>query len=169
MTRSTLTATAAAALFLALGPTAAPAADGPRPPPKVEVAPDGEPTVVHEGKASHYGERFHGRPTASGERFDQNRRTAASRDLPLGTTATVTNPENGREVEVRVNDRGPYVRGRVIDLSKKAAEDLEIVDDGVADVRVEQKPSEQPDAEARAKVEEKAEELAKKGGPRRTD
>lgn len=158
MTTSMLKAAVATAI-ITLG-TATVGAEEPRPQPKVETAPDGEATVVQEGKASFYGDRFHGRATANGERFDQNRPTAASRDLPLGTTATVTNPENGREIEVRVNDRGPYVGGRVIDLSRKAAEDLEIVDEGVAEVRIEQKPSEQPDAKAREKVEEKAEELA---------
>jgi rare lipoprotein A len=167
MTTSILRAAAVTAI-ITLG-TAAAGAEEARPPPKVETAPDGETTVVQEGKASFYGDRFHGRPTASGERFDQNRPTAASRDLPLGTTATVTNPENGRETEVRVNDRGPYVGGRVIDLSRKAAEDLEIVGDGVADVRIEQKPSAQPDAEAREKVEEKAEDLAEPGQRSRGD
>lgn len=88
---------------------------------------------------------------------------------PEGRRRVGDDPENGRETEVRVNDRGPYVEGRVIDLSRKAAEDLEIVDEGVADVRIEQKPSGQPDAEAREKVEEKAEGLARPGPRSSTD
>ncbi|AWK86447.1 septal ring lytic transglycosylase RlpA family protein [Azospirillum thermophilum] len=122
---------------------------------KVERA-NGEPVIVHQGKASFYGGKFHGRKTASGERMNQNKRTAASRVLPLGTKATVTNQENGKSVEVIVNDRGPYVGGRVIDLSRKAAHDLGMVEDGVVPVRVEAKPSEQPTEEVKEKVEAKA-------------
>lgn len=122
---------------------------------KVERA-NGEPVIVHQGKASFYGGKFHGRKTASGERMNQNKRTAASRVLPLGTKATVTNQENGKSVDVIVNDRGPYVDGRVIDLSRKAAHDLDMVEDGVAPVRVEAKPSEQPTEEVKEKVEAKA-------------
>jgi rare lipoprotein A len=126
------------------------------PPPKVEIAPNGEPVVVHEGEASYYGGAFQGKKTATGEKFDQNKPTAASTELPLGTKATVINKENGRQVDVTVNDRGPYVDGRVIDLSKGAARKLGIIHDGVADVRVEAKPSEQPTEVAKGKVEEKA-------------
>jgi rare lipoprotein A len=79
---------------------------------------------VQEGKASWYGSGFHGRKTASGERFNPHRLTAAHRRLPLGTKAKVTNLHNGRTVEVEITDRGPYVRGRIIDLSKAAAERL---------------------------------------------
>ena len=136
-------------------------ADGTKPPPpRVEAGTDGEPTVVHEGEASFYGDRFHGRPTATGERFDENKPTAASRELPLGTKATVINQENGRSVDVIINDRGPYAKGRVIDLSKEAARRLDMIEEGTAEVRIEVKPSEQPTEKARAKVEEKAEELA---------
>lgn len=73
------------------------------------------------GMASWYGPGFHGRQTASGERFNQNALTAAHRSLPFGTRVRVTNARNGRSVVVRINDRGPHVRGRVIDLSRKAA------------------------------------------------
>lgn len=73
------------------------------------------------GKASWYGPGFHGKPTASGQRFNQNQLTAAHRSLPLGTRAKVTNLQNGRAVEVTINDRGPFIRGRIIDLSRAAA------------------------------------------------
>ena len=131
------------------------------PPVAVERTENGEPVIVHEGEASFYGGEFHGKPTASGERFDQNKPTAASRELPLGTKATVTNQENGKSIEVIVNDRGPYVDGRVIDLSKKAARDLGIIDAGIAPVRVEAKPSDQPSDKAKEKIEGKAEEVDK--------
>jgi rare lipoprotein A (peptidoglycan hydrolase) len=89
------------------------------------------------GRASWYGPGFQGRETASGEVFDQNRLTAAHRRLPLGTRITVTNLENGKSVRVAVNDRGPYVHGRVLDLSKAAARRLGMVTDGVVRVRIE--------------------------------
>ena len=76
------------------------------------------------GTASWYGEPHHGRPTASGETFDKARLTAAHRTFPFGTRVAVTNLDNGRAVEVRVNDRGPFVRGRVIDVSPAAARAL---------------------------------------------
>ncbi|GIW45582.1 MAG: lipoprotein, RlpA family [Candidatus Binatia bacterium] len=90
-----------------------------------------------QGVASWYGPRFHGNPTASGEVFDQYDLTAAHPTLPLGTRVLVTNLENGRQVEVRVNDRGPFVRGRVIDLSYAAARALGMTRPGTAQVRVE--------------------------------
>lgn len=155
---------------LALPPALADEPDAP--PPKVEVAPDGQPVVVHEGEASFYGPGFHGKKTATGEIFDQNKPTAASRELPLGTKATVTNQENGKQVEVTINDRGPYVDGRVIDLSKGAARKLDMIEDGVADVRVEAKPAEQPTEKAKDKVEEKAADIAQRTGaplPGQTD
>jgi rare lipoprotein A len=89
------------------------------------------------GIASWYGGRHQGRMTASGQIFDQNRLTAAHRTLPLDTKARVTNLENGRSVEVTVNDRGPYVRGRVIDLSARAARELGMARRGLALVRIE--------------------------------
>ncbi|MCW2236055.1 septal ring lytic transglycosylase RlpA family protein [Azospirillum canadense] len=131
------------------------------PPVAVERTENGEPVIVHEGEASFYGSDFHGKKTASGTPFDQNKPTAASRELPLGTKATVTNQENGKKVEVIVNDRGPYVDGRVIDLSKNAAKKLDMIDDGVAPVRVEAKPSEQPTEAVKEKVEAKAEKADK--------
>lgn len=89
------------------------------------------------GVASWYGGRHNGRLTASGERFDESKLTAAHRSLPLATTARVTNLENGRTIEVKVNDRGPYVDGRVIDLSTRAAQELGMTKEGLALVRIE--------------------------------
>jgi rare lipoprotein A len=79
-------------------------------------------TAAHKasGKASFYADKYHGRKTASGERFDQQAMTAAHRTLPFGTKVKVTNIRNGKSVIVRINDRGPFVRGRIIDLSRAA-------------------------------------------------
>jgi rare lipoprotein A len=88
------------------------------------------------GIASWYGEFHHGLTTASGEIFDMTQLTAAHRTLPLGTRVQVTNLENGRTVRVRVNDRGPYFEGRVVDLSRAAASALDMVERGVAPVLV---------------------------------
>ncbi|HEV7367868.1 septal ring lytic transglycosylase RlpA family protein [Arenibaculum sp.] len=96
---------------------------------------------VETGTASWYGPGFEGRPTASGEPMRQNRLTAAHPSLPLDTTAKVTNLENGQSVEVKINDRGPFVEGRVIDLSRAAAERLDMTEDGTAPVRVEAEPA----------------------------
>jgi len=101
----------------------------PRPPPC-------PPPFTQQGRASFYGDAHHGQTTASGDEFDKSGMTAAHRTLPLGTTARVTNLENGRSVEVRVNDRGPFVSGRVIDLSPKAAKRLHMTNDGVVPVRL---------------------------------
>lgn len=92
---------------------------------------------VEVGVASWYGQEFHGRPTSSREVFDMNDMTAAHRTLPFGTHVMVTNLENDRSVVVRINDRGPFVRGRVIDLSYAAARVLGVVGPGTARVRVE--------------------------------
>jgi len=86
--------------------------------------------------ASWYGAWHHGRPTASGEPFDMTALTAAHRWLPLGACVEVINLGNGRRVSVRVNDRGPYVPGRSIDLSRRAAQELGMVDEGLARVRI---------------------------------
>jgi Lytic transglycolase len=87
-------------------------------------------------RASWYGARFRDRKTASGERFDPNRMTAASKTLPMGSVVHVTNLENGRSVTVRINDRGPYVRGRSLDLSRRAARAIGLTKKGVARVKV---------------------------------
>jgi rare lipoprotein A len=89
------------------------------------------------GMASYYGKKFHGRKTANGERFDMNKLTAAHRSYPFGTVLQVTNLRNNKQVKVRVNDRGPYVGSRVIDLSKQAAKELGFVSSGVTKVKIE--------------------------------
>lgn len=114
-----------------------------------EPAPEPEPAPEHEhepapapqsasdawsGVASWYGPNFHGRTTANGETFDQWAMTAAHKTLPFGTVLRVTNPSNGRSVEVRINDRGPFIAGRSIDLSRAAAEAIGI--GGVAPVEL---------------------------------
>ncbi|MBD3370123.1 septal ring lytic transglycosylase RlpA family protein [Candidatus Fermentibacteria bacterium] len=86
------------------------------------------------GVASYYGEAFHGRKTANGEVFDMHALTCAHRTLPFGTMVEVTNLDNGNRVTVRVNDRGPYVSGRIIDLTVKAARELGMIDSGIAKV-----------------------------------
>lgn len=89
---------------------------------------------IGSGVASFYGRRFHGRRTASGERFDMNAMTAAHKTLPFGTRVLVTNPRNGKSVVVRINDRGPFIRGRHIDLSRAAAKEIGMVSRGHAKV-----------------------------------
>ena len=89
------------------------------------------------GTASWYGPGFHGRRTASGEKFNQNALTAAHRSLPFGTKVRVTNMRNGRSVIVRINDRGPFSGGRIIDLSRGAARAIGMVSSGTAPVRLE--------------------------------
>ena len=88
------------------------------------------------GIASYYGKKFHGRRTASGERFNMHELTAAHRTLPFGTVVRVKNLNNGREVRVRINDRGPFKKGRIIDLSRAAAKKLNMIEAGVAPVRI---------------------------------
>jgi rare lipoprotein A len=119
------------------------------PPPPMVVEPTPEPTpgtvpqvvtvppaVTMTGRASWYGEPHHGRLTASGEAFDMNALTAAHRSLPFGTRLRVVNLDNDREVEVRVNDRGPSIPGRVLDLSYAAARALGAVGTGVIPIRM---------------------------------
>lgn len=90
------------------------------------------------GKASYYGKRFHGRKTASGERFDMHAMTAAHRTLPFGTKVRVTNTTNGKSVDVRINDRGPFGDGsRIIDVSQGAAARLDMIRAGIATVTLE--------------------------------
>lgn len=88
------------------------------------------------GTASYYGARHHGKRTASGEPFDQNGLTAAHRELPFGTRVQVTNLGNGKSAVVRINDRGPHTRGRLIDLSRAAAQQLDMLRSGTAKVRI---------------------------------
>ncbi len=93
--------------------------------------------MVEYGIASWYGKKFHGNPTASGEIYDMYQLTAAHKTLPLGTYVMVTNLENNRSVEVKINDRGPFIKGRIIDLSYAGARSLNMVEEGTARVRVE--------------------------------
>ncbi|BAV07520.1 rare lipoprotein A precursor [Filimonas lacunae] len=92
--------------------------------------------VKEKGKASYYGNEFDGRKTASGEIFRQSKLTAAHRTLPFGTMVTVKNLANGKSVTVRINDRGPYAKGRLIDLSKSAAQAIDMVRQGVGNVEI---------------------------------
>jgi rare lipoprotein A len=95
-----------------------------------------EPKVVERGVASWYGPKFNGRATASGERYDMYAMTAAHPSLPFGTVLDVRNLDNGKTCRVRVNDRGPFVRGRIVDLSLAAAREIEMVGPGTARVEL---------------------------------
>ena len=97
--------------------------------------------MIGQGEASYYGNELAGNRTASGERFNPNGLTAAHRTLPLGTRLKVTNVANGRSVIVRVNDRGPFVRSRLIDVSLGAAREIQMVRSGKAQVRLEIVPT----------------------------
>ena len=90
-----------------------------------------------DGQASYYGDPYHGRRTANGETFDKNKMTAAHRTLAFGTWVRVENQQNGKSVDVRINDRGPFVAGRIIDLSEGAARKIEMIRAGVVPVRLE--------------------------------
>jgi rare lipoprotein A len=92
---------------------------------------------VQTGKASFYADKFEGSPTASGEKYKHSKLTAAHKSLPFGTKVRVTNLANNETVEVIVNDRGPYVENRIVDLSKSAAEKLGFVNQGLAEVKLE--------------------------------
>lgn len=96
-------------------------------------APGVEAPLYEQGRASYYSDRLAGRATAAGERYDPRAYTAAHRSLPFGSIVDVARPD-GRHVRVRINDRGPFARGRIIDLSRRAAADLGLVREGVADV-----------------------------------
>ncbi len=91
-----------------------------------------------EMKASWYGPKFHGKSTANGEIYDQTAFTAAHKNLKFGTLLRLTNLKNGKSVVVRINDRGPYIHGRDLDLSKAAAESLEMMNPGVIKIKVEE-------------------------------
>ena len=123
-----LTVSGCATHVTPLAPPPAPITYAPhKPPPK---------PPVHVVKASWYGTKFAGRPTTSGERFDPNRLTAASKTLPLGSVIKVENPKNGRSVTVLINDCGPLVRGRSLDLSRGAAQRIGLTQQGVARVKL---------------------------------
>ena len=121
----------------------------PPPPPvmpqaKEEVPKPEGPKVEQVGEASWYGPAQNGKETASGETFDQNALTAAHPTLPLGTKAVVTNLETGKSVEVTINDRGPYVKGRKIDLSRAAAQRIGMTKKGVTRVKIAAAPPAKP-------------------------
>ena len=94
------------------------------------------PGTCEHGQASWYGGHFHGRDTASGETYDKEALTAAHPRLPFGTMVRVTNQKNGWSVNVRINDRGPFAKGRIIDVSEAAARQLGMIGDGVVPVSV---------------------------------
>ena len=100
------------------------------------VTPDEETVHLETGIASFYSDRFQGSPTASGELFDQQALTAAHPSLPLGTKVLVERADTGQTVEVLINDRGPFIEGRIIDLSKRAARELGMLRRGLAPVLV---------------------------------
>ena len=106
-------------------------------PPAPEPAPAAEGQSLGQGVASFYGAKFHGRRTASGERFDMHALTAAHRSLPFGSEVRVTDPRSGRSVTVRINDRGPFSRHRMIDLSRAAAQEIGLVSRGHGTVELE--------------------------------
>jgi len=105
-------------------------------PPDADVDADPVERLLGEGMASYYGAELAGRRTASGERFNPGELTAAHRTLPFGSKVRVTNPANGRSVVVRINDRGPFTRGRLIDLSRSAADRIGIVGRGHGEVQL---------------------------------
>ena len=105
--------------------------------PVEESTPPSKPAIIQVGTASWYGPGFHGQETASGEPFNQHALTAAHRTLPLGTKAKVTNLETGQTVDVTINDRGPYVSGRHLDLSRAAARRIGLIKKGTAKVKIE--------------------------------
>lgn len=125
-------------------PSQPPQAPQPDSPPKKQIPPTSEPAQAprleekfqQSGMASFYANRLHGRRTASGERYDKHAMTAAHRHLPFGTVVNVVNLKNGRKVEVRINDRGPHRKGRIIDLSHAAAKQLGMLKDGVTRVEI---------------------------------
>ena len=105
------------------------------------------------GVASWYGPGFHGRTTANGETYDMEAMTAAHKQLPFGSVVEVLNRDNGRKTRVRINDRGPFVRGRIIDLSKAAARDIDMLGSGVARVRLRVVSTSEKTAEKRYRVQ----------------
>lgn len=134
---------------------------------------DGKVVYREEGEASYYSDKFQGRKTASGERLDQNDLTAAHPELPLGSEATVIDPDTGKKVEVEIIDRGPHVEGRDIDLTKAAAKKLGITKEGVAEVRIEATKEQIEEAidspkeakKVEAQLKEARKEAAKEGTP----
>jgi len=137
--RSSAAILARCAALLALLAFAGCKREAPPAPAPIAQAPPQEPRLGQPqiGLASFYGRAFTGKRTASGDRYDPDEMTAAHRTLPLGSIAKVTNTDTGWSIQVEVNDRGPYAHGRILDLSRKAAASLGILDAGVARVKVE--------------------------------
>jgi rare lipoprotein A (peptidoglycan hydrolase) len=106
-------------------------------PPIARIPAPSQPTMMETGLASWYGPKFHGKLTASGEVFNQEKFTAAHPTLPWGSRVKVTNLDNGKTVDVRINDRGPFGKGRIIDLSRAAARALGMVGRGITTVQIE--------------------------------
>lgn len=125
------------AMMVVLALLAAGCATTAKPRPRTAGQPAAAGVKTEEGLASWYGEPYHGRATASGTRYDMWGMTAAHRTLPFGTRAHVRNLDNGREADVTINDRGPFVAGRILDLSRGAAEALGAIGPGVIPVRLE--------------------------------
>ncbi|MDX2092226.1 MAG: septal ring lytic transglycosylase RlpA family protein [Kofleriaceae bacterium] len=115
-------------------PATTPRAKATKPVKRTAAAPTGS---AQEGLGTWYGGKHHGGPTASGERFDKNAMTAAHKTLPMNTRVRVINKRNGKSVVLRINDRGPYGKGRIIDVSEAAARRLDMIDAGVVPVRIE--------------------------------
>ena len=92
--------------------------------------------VTETGTASYYGSQFNNRETASGSKYNPKRRTAAHKTLPFGTKVIVTNLSNHQRVKVRITDRGPFVKGRIIDLSQKAAQKIDMITQGITQVEL---------------------------------
>ena len=115
----------------------------PSPPMTFTTTPLSKPPVKEQhqstqiGEASWYGPGFHGKLTSTGEVYNQHNLTAAHRTLPEGSKVKVTNLDNGKSVTVKINDRGPYIKGRILDLSRKAAKTLGMIDKGKTKVKVE--------------------------------
>lgn len=102
-----------------------------------EVFEKGWDNTEYRGTASYYGKKYHGRKTSSGEIFDMNKLTAAHKTIPLGEEVKVTNLRNGKSVIVKINDRGPFAPGRIIDLSKSAALEIDMIGAGLTEVVIE--------------------------------
>jgi len=98
--------------------------------------------VIEKGEASYYADKFHGKPTASGQKYDKRKYTAAHRTLPFGTEVEVINLNNGKSIIVQINDRGPHKKSRIIDLSRAAATEIDLIQVGIAPVEIRYKAPE---------------------------
>ena len=133
--------------------------------PDAKAGPAQSDRFFQSGVASYYGGSFHGRRTSSGEVFDQRQLTAAHRTLPMGTLLLVTSNDTGRQVVVKVNDRGPFVRGRILDLSRGAAQQLGSVGRGVAHVNIQTVDGSQPIEVAAAPADDEPVSAPRRGRP----